>query len=65
MGNLTTPEDVADYMRQATSKDDWTLRAGHVQDANGGVYPEFWHATIIASGVLGSTSRNWPGRPVG
>ncbi len=62
--DLSTPEKVAGYMRSATSRDDWELRAGDVQDAFGGVYPDFWHATIVVGGVMGSTAFRWPGNPV-
>lgn len=59
--DLTTPEGVAHYMRQATSTRDWGERCDAVKDANNGDYPPFWYDTIIRSGlaaqILGDAAR--------
>ncbi len=56
--DLTTPEGVLQYMRQATSEPDWSNRCDTVKKANGNDYPSFWFQTMILSGeanqILGS-----------
>lgn len=56
--DLTTPEGVLAYIKQATSEADWNNRCDTVKKANGNDYPPFWFATMILSGeankILGS-----------
>lgn len=58
MPSLSTPEEVAAYMSAATSKSDWNERCDAVKSANNG-YPDFWYATIVLSGLMATTSRNF------
>lgn len=57
--DLTTVEDVEMYMKKATNSLDWNRRAREVQSANGGKFPEFWHATIMVSGLAVETQLKW------
>lgn len=56
--NLTTPEGVLAYMKQATSEADWNNRCDTIKKANDNDYPSFWFETMILSGearkILGS-----------
>jgi hypothetical protein len=57
---LTEAEGVERYMKLSANNDDWNRRAETVKAANGGRYPIFWGAVIVASGlaerVMGSSA---------
>lgn len=57
--NLTTEQGVKDYMRMATSEDDWNSRCDDVKEANNGDYPGFWYFAIVVSGVMHITASGW------
>lgn len=57
--DLTKSESVVEYMKQATSDEDWDQRCDAVKGANSG-YPSFWYPAIIASGLYEQVSGSKP-----
>jgi hypothetical protein len=58
--DLTSPTEVAAYMRAATSRAEWNARCAEVQTANGGDYPRWWYETIIDGLVRAKAMTTWP-----
>ena len=58
--DLTTEQDVVEYMSLARSEHDWNARCDAVKEANNG-YPQFWFVAIVPSGVAGKTAANFGG----
>jgi len=56
--DLTTEKDVVALMKSSCNEQEWNKNCDKVKAANNG-YPEFWFETIVLSGVLAETRRNW------
>jgi len=52
-------QQVIDLMKSSKNKVEWDQNADKVKKAFGGVYPDFWFAAIIMSGVLAEAQISW------
>ena len=50
--DLTKQSDVVSLMQSSKSESEWNTNCDKVISANGGKYPLFWFAAIIASGII-------------
>jgi hypothetical protein len=59
MPDLTTSEGVRDLMLSSKDAAEWDANCDAVKAANGGDYPRFWFATVLASGLHGRVAASW------
>jgi hypothetical protein len=51
--NLKTSAGVVAFLKTTTigSADDWHKKVERVKEANGGLYPNFWHKDVLQAGI--------------
>ena len=61
--DLTTPAGVSGLMATSRSEAEWNANCDRVKAANARNgrpdYPPFWHATVIASGLMSRMDYTW------
>lgn len=60
--DLTTKDGVRELMGGCRSEEQWNEGCVRVKAANGGLYPDFWFAEIIQSGLIDEVRTRWGDR---